>query len=69
VESIKAASDVYTALSGTVAEVNEALTEHPEKINEAPYDNWIAAIDIADESELDALMDAAAYRKFCEGLE
>lgn len=69
VESIKAASDVYTAVSGAVAEINEALTDHPEKINEAPYDNWIAAVDIADDSELDGLMDATAYRKFCEGLE
>jgi glycine cleavage system H protein len=68
VESIKAASDVYTAVSGTVAEVNEALPNHPERINEAPYESWIAAIDMADSSELDALMDAAAYRKFCEGL-
>ena len=69
VESIKAASDVYTAVSGAVGEVNEALPDHPEKINEAPYDNWIAAVDMADESELDGLMDAEAYRKFCEGLE
>jgi glycine cleavage system H protein len=69
VESIKAASDVYTAVSGTVAEVNEALTAHPEKINEAPYENWIAVVDMTDESELDALMDAEAYRAYCEGLE
>jgi glycine cleavage system H protein len=69
VESIKAASDVYAAVSGAVAEVNEALVDHPERINEAPYDNWIAVINMADDSELDALMDAAAYREFCEGLE
>ncbi len=69
VESIKAASDVYTAVSGTVAEVNEALADHPEKINEAPYDCWIAVIDMSDETELDELMDASAYGKFCEGLE
>ncbi len=69
VESIKAASDIYTAVSGTVAEVNETLPDHPEKMNEAPYDSWIAAVDLADESELDHLMDAAAYGKFCEGLE
>jgi len=69
VESIKAASDVYTAVSGKVAEANEVLTEHPEKINEAPYENWLAVVDMADESELDALMDAEAYRAYCEGLE
>jgi glycine cleavage system H protein len=66
VESIKAASDVYSAVSGKVVKVNEALCEHPESINEAPYESWLAEIEISDEAELDALMDAAAYRKFCE---
>ena len=65
VESIKAASDIYTAITGTVVEINEALAEHPEKINEAPYESWIAAIEMADKTELDGLMDAAAYGKFC----
>ncbi len=69
VESIKAASDVYTAVAGTVAEVNEALVDHPEKINGAPYENWLAVLDVTDASSLEGLMDAAAYRKFCEGLE
>jgi len=69
VESIKAASDVYTAVSGIVAEVNAALVEHPEKINEAPYGSWLAVVDMADESELGGLMDAAAYRAYCEGIE
>jgi glycine cleavage system H protein len=69
VESIKAASDVYTAVSGTVAEVNETLTDHPEKLNEAPYDSWLAVIEMAEDSQLDELMDASAYRKYCEGLE
>jgi len=69
VESIKAASDVYSPVSGKVAEANEALTDHPEKINEAPYENWLAVVDLTDDSELDALMDADAYRTYCEGLE
>lgn len=69
VESIKAASDVYTAVGGTVAEVNGALADHPEKLNEAPYENWLAALDVTEASALGGLMDAAAYRKFCEGLE
>ncbi len=69
VESIKAASDVFTAVSGAVSRVNEELADHPEKINEAPYESWIAEIDMADKTELDELMDASAYRKFCEGIE
>ncbi|MEL7603834.1 MAG: glycine cleavage system protein GcvH [Bacillota bacterium] len=69
VESIKAASDVYTPVSGTVVEANDALTAAPEKINEAPYENWLAVVELSDEAELDGLMDAEAYRAYCEGLE
>ncbi len=69
VESIKAASDVYSPVSGKVAEANEALTASPEKINEAPYENWLAVVEMSDESELNGLMNAEAYRVYCEGLE
>jgi len=67
VESVKAAADVYMPIGGTVNEVNEALLDEPEKVNASPYDEaWLIKIDIADASELDALMDADAYKAFCE---
>ena len=63
VESVKAVSDVYAPLSGEVTEVNEALSESPERINEDPYgEGWMVKVKLADPSEADALMDAAAYR-------
>ena len=65
VESVKAASDVYSPVSGTVLQVNEELTDAPEKLNEEPYDAWIAVLELSDASQLDALMDAEAYEKFC----
>ena len=62
VESVKAVSDVMSPVTGTVAEVNEELLDAPEKLNEAPYDAWIAKIsDITDQEEL---MDAAGYEAF-----
>jgi glycine cleavage system H protein len=61
IESVKAASDIYTPVSGTVAEVNIELADHPEKINETPYDSWIAVIEPFDPAELEGLMDADAY--------
>lgn len=62
VESVKAASDVYAPVSGEVLEVNTALSDKPETINDSPYDKgWIAKIRLSDTSELDALMDASAY--------
>ncbi len=67
VESTKAVSDVYAPVSGTVVQVNEALVESPEKVNEDPYgEGWIAIIRIKDEGELDDLMDASAYKTFVE---
>ncbi len=66
VESVKAASDVYVPISGTVVEVNEELEDMPEKVNEEPYESWFIAMEIEDTSELDSLMDWEAYRKFCE---
>jgi glycine cleavage system H protein len=62
VESVKAASDVYAPVSGEIAEVNEALAEAPEKVNESPFDHgWLFRIRPSDTSELDALMDAEEY--------
>ena len=66
VESVKAASDLISPVSGTVAEVNEALADAPELINTDAFENWIIKVELSDMSELDELMDAEAYEKFCE---
>ncbi len=66
VESTKAASDLISPVSGTVIEVNEALDDQPELINEDAFENWIIKVELSDKSDLDNLMDAAAYSKFCE---
>lgn len=65
VESVKAASDVYSPIAGKVVQINEELTEHPEKINEDPYENWIAVLETEDASGIEALMDEAEYEAFC----
>jgi glycine cleavage system H protein len=68
VESVKAVSDVFAPLSGEILEVNEALGDSPEKINEDPYgDGWMVRVKLSDPSEADALMDAAAYRELLAG--
>jgi glycine cleavage system H protein len=62
VESVKAVSDLYAPISGEVREVNEALRDSPELLNADPFgDGWIAKVSLADASELDSLLDAAAY--------
>jgi len=62
VESVKAVSDVVAPLSGEIVEVNEALTENPQVINEDPYgEGWLVKVRLADPSERDALMDAGSY--------
>ena len=66
VESVKAASDLNSPVSGTVVEVNEALEDTPELINQDAYANWIIKVEMSDESELENLMDATAYEAFCE---
>lgn len=69
VESVKAASDVYAPVSGEVVEGNDALAAAPETVNEDPEGaGWFCKIKLADASELDGLMDEAAYKTFCEGL-
>ena len=64
VESVKAASDLISPVSGTVVEVNEALEDAPELLNQDAFENWIIKVQLSDKSELDNLMDAAAYEKF-----
>jgi glycine cleavage system H protein len=65
IESVKAVADLYAPLDGTVVEVNEDLLDQPEVINSDPYEGgWVYKIEIKDESQLDALMDEAAYAKF-----
>ncbi len=61
-ESVKASSDLYSPVSGTVVEVNEELEDAPEKVNEDAYGSWIIKVEMSDPSELDALLDAAAYK-------
>jgi glycine cleavage system H protein len=63
VESVKAVSDVFAPLSGEIVEVNGALTDSPEKINSDPYgDGWLVKVRLSDQSELETLLDVAAYR-------
>ena len=66
VESVKAASDLISPVSGTVIEINEALEDQPELINEDAFENWIIKVELSDPSEVNNLMDAKAYEKFCE---
>lgn len=69
VESVKAASDVFAPISGTVSEVNGALEEDPALVNSAPEsDGWFFKLSVADAAELEGLMDAAEYKAFCDGL-
>ena len=64
VESVKAVSDVYAPLSGEVIEVNDALSDKPESINDDPYgDGWIAKVKLSDPSEAESLLDVDAYKK------
>lgn len=69
VESVKAASDLISPVSGVVVEVNEALADAPELLNKDAYENWIIKVKMDDPEELKKLMDAAAYEKFCENEE
>ena len=67
VESVKAASDIYAPVSGAVAEINDALEDSPETINQDPYgDGWFFKLKVTDERELDDLLDAEAYQELCE---
>src|ERR1700683_2256453 len=64
VESVKAVSDLYSPVSGTVTATNEELKTAPDKINEAPHTTWIIKVELSNPAELNALLDAAAYEAF-----
>ena len=66
VESVKAASDLISPVSGTVVEINETLEDAPELINQDAFENWIIKVELSDKAELENLMDAEAYKAFCE---
>ena len=69
VESVKGANDVFSPVSGTVAEVNEDLDGAPELLNQDPYTNWLVKMEVDNPSDVNALLDAAAYAKLVEELE
>jgi len=64
VESVKAVSDLFSPVSGTVTAVNELLKTEPDKINSAPHETWIIKVELSNPDELNSLLDAAAYEKF-----
>ncbi len=66
VESVKAASDIYAPVAGTVIAVNEALADAPESVNAEPYGAWFFKLQPASASDLDQLLDAAAYQASCD---
>lgn len=67
VESVKSASDIMTPVSGTIVEANSVLEDSPSTINKSPEgDGWLAKIKVADKTEIDSLMDEAAYKAFTE---
>lgn len=69
VDSVKAASDVYTPVSGTIAEANSALSDEPELVNtQAETGGWLFRVTLSDASELEALMDETAYKQYVESL-
>jgi glycine cleavage system H protein len=65
IESVKAASDSYLPVGGKVVEVNSALEDEPELINQDAYENWIVKIEMEDEGDLSGLMSPEAYEEFC----
>lgn len=65
-ESVKASSELYSPVSGEIVEVNQDLEDNPALVNEDPYGNWIIKVALSDSSELDSLMDAAAYEAFAK---
>lgn len=65
VESVKAASDIYLPVSGTIVKINEALVDEPERVNADAFENWMVCVEMDNLAELDELMDAAAYETIC----
>ena len=66
IESVKAASDLYSPVSGAVVEINENLIDNPRLVNEYPMNNWIIKVEMSDPSELDSLLSPDDYQKLCE---
>lgn len=67
VESTKSVSDIYAPVSGTIVEVNASLSDAPEAVNRDPYgDGWLVVIEVSDPGQLEALLDAAGYRRLTE---
>lgn len=66
IESVKAASDLYSPVSGSVVEINELLIDNPKLVNEDPMNNWIIKVEMSDPSELDSLLSPEDYAKLCE---
>lgn len=66
IESVKAASDLFSPVSGTVVEVNEDLADNPRLVNEDPETNWIIKVEMSDPAEIDNLLSPEAYAKVCE---
>ena len=66
VESVKAASDLISPISGTVVEINEVLEDEPEQINQDAFANWIMKVKLSDASELEGLMSASQYEEICK---
>ena len=66
IESVKAASDIISPVTGTIVMINDDLEDSPELLNEDPYENWIIKIDLEDESELNKLLNATEYKEICE---
>ena len=66
IESVKAVAEVYTPVGGEIVEINEALVDAPEMVNDNPHDDaWLVKIKVSDPAQVEALMDAAAYQEFC----
>ena len=64
IESVKAVSELFSPVSGTVVAINEALSAHPDHVNSNPHDTWMIRVKMSNAGELDGLMDSAAYEKF-----
>ncbi len=65
VESVKAASDMFIPVDGTVVEVNEAIVDDPALVNEDAFENWMIVVELSDKSQLEELLSAEAYEEFC----
>ncbi len=66
IESVKASAELYAPITGDITAVNEPILDEPEQLNTAPYDAWLVKMSIDDASQLEGLMDAAAYETYCQ---